>query len=137
MANYMFLGFAPIVGEDLTGQVLFGNVGKFFEKMIIDSGIKLNDYFFIYSMLCTPRTDNINLLKNYILQCRKNIDKIINFIKPKYLILVGSEVEEYYKKYFPKMGKINHPFYLLKQGGERSPYYLTNIQRLKGLKYEN
>ena len=60
----------------------------------------------------------------------------LNNQQAKYIVILGKVAQKYYDKEFPDAIILQHPAYLARQGGVRSPNYTINLRKLKeGLKY--
>ena len=134
-ADILFLGEAPGRSEDLIGEAFIGRSGKLLDKMIQDTGIGDVSFYITNTVMCRPcdSRDSANRepSSSEVLACMSNIYLVINEVNPSIIILVGKVAEKYYGKEFPDACKIQHPAFILRQGGVKSPWYNLNVQKLK------
>ena len=135
-ADILFIGEAPGKAENITGEAFTGRSGKLLNQMIKDATPKdwnLSVYI-TNTVFCRPtdskQGDNRQPTPEEVLACSPNLYELIGRVKPKQIIFAGKVSESYYKKEFPDAVAIQHPAFLLRQGGKSSPYYLTNIRVL-------
>jgi len=137
-ADILFIGEAPGKSENATGKPFIGRAGKLLDSMILDacnlSGSREHKYYITNTVLCRPTDsfsgDNRPPTGEEVLNCKKNLDTIISSVKPKIVIFIGKIAKEYYGKEFPLGIAIQHPAFILRQGGKSSSWYLTNVRIL-------
>lgn len=137
-ADVLFIGEAPGKSEDMRGEPFIGPSGRLLDKMFDEARDLLElpapSYYITNTALCRP-TDSKNgpnrqPSEEEVLKCFRNVDKIIRKVSPKAVVLVGKVAERYYSKLPYKIFTIQHPAFILRTGGVRSEYYITNRQKL-------
>lgn len=140
-APVMFIGEAPGKNEDETGIPFIGRAGQLLRKFLFDVGFKSNDIYIANTIKCRP-PENRKPTKEEKAACSKFLEKQIELINPKIIVLVGSTALESFvfdkkmtitkargqifeignRKFIP----IFHPSYLLRYHSldEGSPRYL-------------
>ena len=87
--DIMFIGEAPGAEEAKTGKPFVGRSGKLLRKYIKNYIIKNKiKYFIANSVLCRPPNNKID--QSYVKSCSKNLERIIEIVKPKLLVAVGA-----------------------------------------------
>ncbi len=137
-ARVLFIGEAPGKSEDLMGEAFVGAAGRILDNLIDEAHI--TSFYIINCVLCRPTDEfqgpNREPKEAEVLACTKNVMGIIKRVEAEYVILLGKVAEKYFGKEFPDAIILNHPAYLARQGGVRSPNYPINLRKLKeGLKY--
>ena len=136
--NVLFIGEAPGRSEDLIGMPFVGIAGKLFENMIKDAldtiamDFSLASYYVTNTVLCHPTDriggDNRQPGASEITACKQNILTIISIVEPKIICTIGKVADKSFRRY--RQYTIQHPSFLLRQGGKASPFYQSNIQTL-------
>ena len=141
----MILGDAPGKDEDEQGKPFVGRAGKLLNSFLRSIKLNRNSVFITNTIKCRP-PDNRNPMNDEIRACSGFLEKQIDLIKPKVMVLLGkiaansllgedkpmSDLRQ--KKFFINKSKIPiivfyHPAYIL-----RSPLKKTNVwQDLKFL----
>jgi uracil-DNA glycosylase family 4 len=138
--RYLFLGEAPGQSEDLMGEAFIGRAGKLLDALIAKAGIRAEDCFFTNACLCHPSDikggENREPTKDEILACSYNVNKLIHEAHPARVILVGKIAEFYYKRFYKQAISIQHPAFLLRNGGVKSPYWNQNLHKLEEVRYD-
>jgi len=152
-ADLLFIGEAPGKTEDLLGEAFVGPAGKLLDKMlqkacslsIVDKilnsreidRIKNITYYITNTILCHPTDeregDNRQPNSYEVNLCTSHIMQIYNMVKPKRVILIGKVADKYYAKEFREAIRIQHPAFILRQGGINSPHFLNNARTLSEL----
>ena len=151
-APVMFIGEAPGQNEDNTGIPFIGRAGQLLRKFMFDAGFEANDFYIANTVKCRP-PENRKPTKEEKSACAKFLEKQIELVNPKYIVLVGSTALESFifdkkltitkvrgqifeignRKFIP----IFHPSYLLRYHSmtEGSPRYLfkQDLEMIKGL----
>jgi uracil-DNA glycosylase len=144
-ADLLFIGEAPGKSEDLMGEPFIGPSGKLLDKMIVDTTQRLRvqrkiTYFITNVILCRPyvmdesseeygnnrKPENIE-----ILNCYPYVMEICKKVNPSFVVFVGEVAERVFSEEFPNSLRIYHPSFLLRNGGIKSPYYMTDIRLLE------
>jgi len=87
--DIMFVGEAPGKNEAEAGVPFVGRSGELLRKYIKEYIVKNKlKYLIGNSVFCRPPDNKIN--PEYVLSCEKNLDELINTVKPKMLITVGA-----------------------------------------------
>lgn len=141
--DILFIGESPGEIENITGLPFTGKSGALLDLMIKEAfemshkyyNIKhLPTYFITNTVLCRPCNSfggaNRQPRKSEIAACSLNIEKIIAVVKPKRVMFIGKVAMANYKKRFPKAEFIYHPAYLLRSGGEKHSYYISQVRKL-------
>jgi uracil-DNA glycosylase len=137
-ADVLFIGEGPGKTEDIIGQAFVGKAGKLLDQLCADAGLAFCTKYFTNVVLCHP-TDTFDGLnrepqKNEIALCLSNVDFIIGECKPKVVVLAGSIAQKYYGDIdICPIVHIQHPSFLLRTGGVKSPYYTKNVHALEEL----
>jgi uracil-DNA glycosylase len=132
-ADILFIGEAPGVNEDALGKPFIGRSGKLLDLLIKKSGLELFSYYMTNCIGCRP-PENRTPKREEILACKENVLRTYDKINPTIIVLIGDIAKKYYEKQFPLYYHIYHPAYLLRTGGESSPYFLSNLNQLKNIK---
>lgn len=140
-APIMFIGEAPGKNEDETGIPFIGRAGQLLRKFLFETGYKIEDFYIANTVKCRP-PQNRKPTKEEKEACKKFLDKQIELINPKIVVLVGATAMESFiedkkltiTKARGKKFDINnrcfipifHPSYLLRYHStqENSPRYL-------------
>ena len=151
-APVMFIGEAPGQNEDNTGIPFIGRAGQLLRKFMFDVGFEANDFYIANTLKCRP-PENRKPTKEEKAACAHFLEKQIELVDPKVVVLVGSTALESFifdkkltitkargqifeidnRKYVP----IFHPSYLLRYHSMEvgSPRYLfkQDLEMIKGL----
>lgn len=144
-APIMFIGEAPGQNEDETGIPFIGRAGQLLRKFLFEVDIKQDEIYIANTIKCRPPKNRKPTLKEKS-SCKHFLDKQIELINPKIIVLVGSTALESFiedkkltitkargqifeKEYLGKIRKfipIFHPSYLLRYHSTEinSPRYL-------------
>ena len=142
-ANVVLIGEAPGAEEDALGLPFVGRAGKFLTQIMEKAGLnRKKDLYIINTVKCRP-PENRNPLPEEKLACREYLDKQIEILKPKIIIICGNialnsllpeerGITRARGKWFDgpfgsKMIPIFHPSYLLRNDSREkgSPKWLT------------
>lgn len=140
-APVIFIGEAPGHNEDMTGIPFIGRAGQLLRKFMFEVGFEQNDFYIANTIKCRP-PENRKPKPEEKQACRHFLEKQIELINPKVIVLVGSTALESFitdkkltitkargqifeinnRKFIP----IFHPSYLLRYHSmeEGSPRYL-------------
>lgn len=88
-SKIFFIGEAPGAQEDETGRPFVGHSGKLLTSMINGIGLSRDDVF-ITSVLKSRPPNNRKPLNSEIEMCRPYVEKQIELINPKIIVLLGS-----------------------------------------------
>jgi len=144
LAPVMFIGEAPGKNEDETGIPFIGRAGQLLRKFLYDTGYGQNDFYIANTVKCRP-PENRKPSNQEKEACYGYLEKQIELVNPKIIVLVGSTAMESFikekttitkargkifeaeaagklRKFFP----IFHPSYLLRYHSVEagSPRYL-------------
>lgn len=144
-ADVLFIGEAPGKSEDLRGTPFSGPSGKLFERaleIVFDKLKSIPTYYITNTVLCRPCDKkggpNRAPSKEEILTCKQNILKIIYRVNPYETILLGKVAENAFKSLDGKNHSLQHPAYILRRGGVKSPEFRIFCRKLheilKGIK---
>lgn len=88
-AKLFFIGEAPGAREDETGRPFVGRSGKLLTSMIEEIGLSREDVF-ISSILKSRPPNNRKPTRSEIELCRPYLERQIEIINPKIIVLLGS-----------------------------------------------
>ena len=88
-AQVVFVGEAPGENEDLQGKPFVGRAGKLLDKVAEDCGFKRSENVYIANMLKCRPPKNRDPLPSEIDMCCEYLNKQIEIISPKVVVLVG------------------------------------------------
>lgn len=139
-ADVLIVGEAPGLSDDMIGEAFIGDAGRLLDEMIRQAGLDGFRIFRTNIVLCRP-AERIGGAgrepkPEEIAACGENVGAILDLANPRAVVLAGDLAAKYYGKRFPRARKIQHPAYLLKTGGTRSPYWLKNIRTLEEVRAE-
>lgn len=92
-APIMFIGEAPGKNEDETGIPFIGRAGQLLRKFLYDCNYSQEDFYIANTIKCRP-PENRKPTKEEKLACKSFLDKQIELINPKVIVLVGSTALE-------------------------------------------
>lgn len=152
-SKLMLIGEAPGFHEDMQGKPFVGRAGQLLDKIFECVGLsRQKDVYICNTIKCRP-PDNRNPLDSEKEACREYLDKQIEILKPKIILICGSValnsmlphekgITRVRGKWFDgpygsKMMPIFHPSYLLRNDSREkgSPKWLT-WQDIKEIKSE-
>jgi len=136
-ARLFFIGEAPGRSEDLLGEPFVGRSGQLLDRMLDEAGI-IGGYYITNCVRCRPCTsegENREPTGDEVLACMNNVLTLAKCVRPEIVIFVGKVAEYYYRKHFAVTATILHPSFVLRKGGEASPWFLHNIQILRRVNY--
>jgi len=87
-AEIMFIGEGPGQKEDELGRPFVGQAGKLLDKLIESIGLKREDVYIANVVKCRP-PGNRDPLPEEVEACRDWLDKQVEIIKPKLIVLLG------------------------------------------------
>lgn len=140
-AKILFIGEAPGKDENLLGEPFVGLSGKLLDKILEDSKKRsrvdnIPSFYIVNTVMCRPTNEkhgeNRQPSAAEIIACSENIMQIYNAVKPEIIVLIGKIAEKYYSHLKPNIS-IYHPAFLLRQGGDRSPYYMPTVKIMSNL----
>jgi DNA polymerase len=85
----MVIGEAPGKQEDIKGIPFVGDAGELLTNILKACGFDRKDVYIANVLKCRP-PDNRNPTDEEVCNCRGFLDKQIEIIKPKFLLLLGS-----------------------------------------------
>jgi uracil-DNA glycosylase family 4 len=88
-ANLMIIGESPGFHENEKGIPFVGDAGDLLNNIIKACGWKREDIFICNILKCRPE-GNRNPTDEEVYNCKGYLDKQIEIVKPKYLLLLGS-----------------------------------------------
>jgi len=104
-ANVMVITDFVTDEEEAAKLPLIGNTGDFFKKWMGAINLSVDDLFITHLIKCNPKKNTIT--KDFIEQCRIHLDKQIELIKPKLILVLGDFVLSSLMKRFLDI-KVNH-----------------------------
>ena len=152
----VLIGEAPGYNEDQTGEPFVGRAGQLLDKILESVGFSRKENIYICNTIKCRPPDNRDPLPEEKAACRAYLDKQLDILKPKIILLCGKvaltsflETKEGITKlrgrWFDgpngaKMMPIFHPSYLLRNQSKKkgSPKWLMwqDIQEIRRL-YDN
>jgi DNA polymerase len=134
--HILLIGDCPGTADDLMEESFMGEVGRLLDHMLSESGILPNCVVYRTNTVLCRATDGKNLITREphleeIVACGGNVMQIANEAAPHAVVLMGDIAAKTWHKVFPAAYVIQHPIYLAKTGGQRSPSYLKNIRILE------
>ncbi len=153
-APIMFIGEAPGQNEDETGIPFIGRAGQLLRKYLFETGYKQEDFYIANTVKCRP-PKNRKPTPDEKNACRYFLQKQIEYVNPKVIVLVGATALESFindkkltiskargkiyemegRKYVP----IFHPSYLLRYHSleENSPrdLFKKDLVMIKKMKF--
>ena len=92
-APVMFIGEAPGKNEDETGLPFVGRAGQLLRKFLIETGFNQKDFYIANTVKCRP-PENRKPTNKEKKSCQKFLEKQIELVDPKLIVLVGSTALE-------------------------------------------
>lgn len=150
-SKLMLIGEAPGYWEDQKGEPFVGKAGQLLDKILASVGLsRQKDLYICNTIKCRP-PENRNPLPNEKELCKEYLDKQIDILKPKIILICGNValntmlpnergITKSRGKWFngphnSKMMPIFHPSYLLRNDSREkgSPKWLMwqDIQEIK------
>ncbi len=133
----VLIGEAPGYNEDMTGEPFVGRAGKLLDQILASVGFERNKNIYICNTIKCRPPDNRDPLPEEKKACREYLDKQLEILKPKIILLCGKValtsfidtplgISKIRGKWFDgphgaKMMPIFHPSYLL-----RNPSHAPN-----------
>lgn len=87
-ADLMIIGEAPGADEDASGKPFVGKAGQLLTKILAAIGLSREEVFIANILKCRP-PGNRDPLPGEVLQCRPHLNRQIELIKPKVILLLG------------------------------------------------
>lgn len=87
-ADLMIIGEAPGADEDASGKPFVGKAGQLLTKILAAIGLSRDEVFIANILKCRP-PGNRDPLPGEVLQCRPHLNRQIELIKPKVILLLG------------------------------------------------
>ncbi len=150
-SDIMFIGEGPGANEDLQGRPFVGRAGNLLDKMLKAVDLDRNTNIYIANMVKCRPPENRDPLPHEQEECREWLDRQIEIIKPKIIVLLGRiaamrfinpdiKITREHGKFFEKDNILYmpmlHPAALLrnpKQKPEAFNDFLKLRDKLKGL----
>jgi len=96
-APIMFIGEAPGKNEDETGLPFIGRAGQLLRKYLFETGYKQEDFYIANTVKCRP-PENRKPFNKEKEACYPYLEKQIELVNPKIIVLVGSTAMESFIK---------------------------------------
>lgn len=137
-ADVLFVGEGPGKAEDTLGTPFVGPAGKLLSSAI-DFACKTLDIdepsMYLTNLVACRPTDRIGGPNRVpkdeeCLACHPRIETIYKLVKPKIVVLLGKVPQRFLGKTFPRTYYLEHPAFILRQGGTTSPRFLTYSRNL-------
>lgn len=133
----MLIGEAPGANEDLQGKPFVGKSGQLLDKILDSIGLSRSENIYICNTIKCRPPENRNPQSDEKEACREYLDKQIEILKPKIIILCGAVsvksmipenelgITKIHGKWFDgphgsKMMPIFHPAYLLRNSSKET-----------------
>lgn len=98
-AKIVFIGEAPGVSEDKTGQPFCGQAGKILDELLESAGIKREEVYICNILKCRP-PGNRNPQSQEIEACTPYLERQIEIIRPEVICSLGNFSTDFvFKKY--------------------------------------
>jgi uracil-DNA glycosylase family 4 len=132
-AQLMFIGEGPGEQEDSAGEPFVGAGGQLLTKMIIAMGLSRDEVYIANVVKCRPPLDR-NPESDEIAQCSPFLERQINTVNPKVVVLLGTFAAQTILNTDEKISRLRgqliekggkkfiatyHPAYLLRNPGEK------------------
>ena len=104
-AQIFVIGYPPSSIEETAGKPMVGEVGAFFKKWLNAISININNIFITNILKCPIKKNKIS--KEHIEKCLNYVDKQIEIIKPKLILILGQLPLSSLKKSYTDI-KLNH-----------------------------
>lgn len=130
-AKILFIGTCPTELESIMGITFTGDELFIIKDMLHKAGLSLMDCNFVHGIMChfsePTKTEQLN--------CLPNLLEVFRNLNPMYLVFVGAESRRRYEKKFKEYDSawITHPAAIILSGGQSSPVYAENINRLRSI----
>lgn len=93
-ADIMFIGEAPGATEDREGKAFVGKAGKLLDMALRGLGISEDDLYICNILKCRP-PDNANPTKSQADECIGYLQRQIELVSPKTIVLLGGQALKY------------------------------------------
>ena len=87
-ADWLFIGEAPGMDEDLQGEPFVGRAGGLLNEMFFSIGLSREEIFIANILKCRP-PQNRDPLASEVVQCLPYLERQIQYINPMIIIAVG------------------------------------------------
>ena len=151
-SNIMLIGEGPGQQEDEQGLAFVGRAGKMLDSAFLSVGIDTNEDCYISNIVKCRPPNNRKPLANEVIECMPWLNKQIQMVQPKVIVLAGSTAVQSYLNIDEPISKLRgvwivkddikympifHPSYLLRNPSKEKgkPKWLT-WQDLKKVKKE-
>jgi DNA polymerase len=150
--DVLFIGEAPGVQEDREGYPFIGRSGQLLQRMIDEVLKNVGGVGFTYAIanvvLCRPfvRRNGMNRrpTQGEVSRCRKHLVEFIRLSNPVHIIAVGTVARQWIlddkrvlhirqdngEIEYTSFITINHPAYILRNGGAASKMYASDISKM-------
>ena len=122
------------------GEAFVGRSGKLLDTAIRNAGGNPIKYFFTNTLACRPcdTKDGPNRAPydRETLNCAPRLHSILEAMHPGRIIFVGKIAQDWCIRYSPRVGKhffIQHPAYILRQGGYHSGLFYSYVKKLRAI----
>lgn len=131
--KYLFIGEAPGPSECVTRKPFTGRSGNLLTMLFDDVGI--TDFAITNVIACFPSQDDDKSKfrapsKEEIASCKPRLDEYIEIVRPQYLISLGVNAKKHPPTGMEYSLHLDHPSFILRNGGEHSIEYKRNRHRL-------
>ena len=135
-ADVLFIGEAPGKSEDMLSEPFVGAAGKILDALIKKILLPHKKIYYITNtVFCRPcegkDEPNREPFEEEVLACRENVLSKAKEVNPKLIIFLGKIAEKYYQSEFPNSISLQHPAFILRQGGINSPAFNVALHKLK------
>lgn len=96
----MFIGEAPGYWENIKGRPFVGAAGKLLDRLLLGIGLSRNEVYIGNVLKCRP-PENRDPTPDEIKTCTPFLDRQVEIIKPKFIVLLGRHSTSYV---FSKLG---------------------------------
>ncbi len=109
-AQLMFIGEAPGRQEDIKGEPFVGAAGQLLTKLLEQVGIKRQSVFISNAVKCRP-PENRQPTRSERAACRPFLDRQLQYIQPRVIVLVGRVPTETLLETSVRMGEMHGRVY--------------------------
>lgn len=131
-ADVLFIGEAPGRTEDVRGIPFCGPAGRVLNKGILAAGelVGIVPRYYITNLVRCRPPDNRDPLPEEVWACQVHLEQLYIDVNPREVVLLGKVARDLIGKKYPDALCLDHPAYILRQGGTESPVYLKFIRNL-------
>ncbi len=126
-AEWMIIGEAPGVDEDLQGEPFIGQAGKLLNEMLLAVGLKRQQVYITNIIKCRP-PNNRDPQSDEVSNCRGFLQRQITLIKPRIILALGHVAAQSLLDSDTPVGTLRgkiHSYHLAPSGNESLPLVVS------------